>query len=458
MKIKYAAAVILAAFSLTACGKQVVPNATVKVETGDALPESYIGGSGSSSAVKNTKISTTSTTSKTSKSSKTTKKEENTTTAPKAEPPKDLVLTGLEQVEIYQEISLDSFITDKNVELKDSGQLLDTSTTGEHTVNVAYLSDGNEFSKELKYNVADTTPPLIINEGWDTRHLQGSAFDLNNYVGYGDNYDKTPTLTYSGDIDPNTVGIYPLHATVTDSSGNSSEFDVSIQVLSEIRDDPDENPRVDFKDFIKKYDSGNEKFGIDVSTWQGDIDFEAVKNAGCQFVIMRIGVWYNTYGEVRIDDWYQSNIEKAEAAGLDVGVYFYTTDNTPEGIKEHCKWIADTLGDRKLDYPVAFDWEEWTTFQEFGMSLHDLNELYRLFASEMESYGHSAMLYSSRNLLRTIWDDQSKRSHTVWLAHFVDDTDYEGEFDIWQASCYGNIDGIAGDVDMNIQYNDRPIH
>lgn len=453
MKIKRTFALLLAVGSLTACGNKVVPNATVKVETSEALPESYASGSGSTSSAKNNKTKTTTTTSETTK-----KSEKTTTAAKKTDPPDDLVLTGLEQVEVYQEINLDNFITDKNVELKDGGQLLDTAELGEHKVKVACISDGKEFTKELTYNVADTTPPLIINEGWDTRHVQGTAFDLNNYIGYGDNYDKTPSLTYTGDIDPNTVGIYPLHATVTDSSGNASEFDVSIQVLSEVRDDPDENPRVDFKDFIKKYDSGNEKFGIDVSTWQGDIDFEAVKNAGCQFVIMRIGVWYNTYGEVVMDDWYQSNIEKAEAAGLDVGVYFYTTDNTSDGIKAHCKWIADALDGRKLDYPVAFDWEEWTTFQEFGMSLHDLNELYRLFASEMESYGYSAMLYSSRNLLRTIWDDRSKRSHTVWLAHFTDETDYEGEYDIWQASCYGNIDGIAGDVDMNIQYNDRPIH
>ena len=448
MKIRHAAAMALALFSLTACGNKVVPNASVKVESGEALPESFATVSGSStSAAKNNKTKTT-----TTAAASETAEEKKDTTTKKANPPADLVLTGREQVEVYQEISLDSFITDKNVELKDPGFLLDTSDLGEHKVDVAYISDGNEFTKELKYNVADTTPPLIINEGWDTRHVLGTAFDLNNYIGYGDNYDKTPSMSYTGDIDPNTAGNYPLHVTVADSSGNTSEFDVNIMVLNEVIDEPDTNPRVNFKDFVKKYDSGSEKFGIDVSTWQGDIDFEAVKKAGCQFVIMRIGVWYNTYGEVKMDDWYQSNIEKAQAAGLEVGVYFYTTDNTPEGIKEHCKWIADALDGRKLDYPVAFDWEEWTTFQEFGMSLHDLNELYRLFKSEMESYGYTAMLYSSRNLLRTIWDDKSKAIAPVWLAHFTDETDYEGVYDIWQASCYGNIDGIAGDVDMNIQY------
>ena len=234
MKIKRTFALLLAVGSLTACGNKVVPNATVKVETSEALPESYASGSGSTSSAKNNKTKTTTTTSETTK-----KSEKTTTAAKKTDPPDDLVLTGLEQVEVYQEINLDNFITDKNVELKDGGQLLDTAELGEHKVKVACISDGKEFTKELTYNVADTTPPLIINEGWDTRHVQGTAFDLNNYIGYGDNYDKTPSLTYTGDIDPNTVGIYPLHATVTDSSGNASEFDVSIQVLSEVRDDPD---------------------------------------------------------------------------------------------------------------------------------------------------------------------------------------------------------------------------
>ena len=186
MKIRHAAALALAIFSLTACGNKVVPNATVKVETGSALPDSFATVSGSStSAAKNNKTKTT-TTAAVSETSE----EKKDTTTKKADPPADLVLTGRDQVEVYQEISLDSFITDKNVELKDPGFLLDTSDLGEHKVDVAYISDGNEFTKELKYNVADTTPPLIINDGWDTRHVLGTAFDLNNYIGYGDNYDK----------------------------------------------------------------------------------------------------------------------------------------------------------------------------------------------------------------------------------------------------------------------------
>ncbi len=464
MKKFSAVLLALSLITLVGCNDKVVPNVSEQEKNkaaSETAQTSETKKTTVTSSVSGSKITSKSTSSTSAKKTTSTasKSKKTTTTAKKknASPPSDLVLKCRDTLEVYEEIKLSDFITESNVDLKDGNALVATDKLGENKIKVPYIHDGNEFTAELKYNVADTTPPLLINTGWDTKHLKGTDFDLNDYVGYGDNYDKKPVLTYTGEVDKDKVGLYPLTATVTDSSGNSSEFDITIQVLSEIPNEPDESPRVDFKDFIKKYDGDNVKFGIDVSTWQGDIDFDAVKKAGCEFVIMRIGCWYNTYDDVRIDDCYEANIKNAKAAGLDVGVYLYTTDNTEKGIKEHAKWVADTLDGEKLDYPVAFDWEEWTNFQEFEMSLHDLNELYRLFSDEMDKYGYSAMLYSSRNLLRSIWDDDSKSVNPVWLAHFVDDTDYDGDYAIWQASCYGKIDGIAGDVDMNIQYTDRDI-
>lgn len=423
------------------CGRTVVSNtADVKTE-----PQTSSVTTAESSTKKSDSKSTT----------KTTKKNTTVTTTKSAAPPSDVKIEFKDTLEIYENISLGDFVTDTNVELKNKDSLVKSNKLGSNKIKVYYSYDGSDFSTELSYEVKDTTPPLLINTGWNTKHRVGTPFNLEKYVGYGDNYDSKPVLTYTGEVDTEKVGIYPLHAVVTDSSGNTSEFDISIQVLNDTSDSPDDKPRVDFKDFVKKYKGDNVSFGIDVSTWQGDIDFDAVKKAGCEFVIMRIGCYYTSYDDIKIDDWYTANMEKAKKAGLDVGVYVYTTDNTKDGIKKHSKWIADTLGGEKLDFPVVFDWEEWTNFQEYELSLHDLNSLYSLFSDEMEKYGYSAMLYSSRNLLRTIWDDNSKSINPVWLAHFVDDTDYEGDYQIWQASCYGNIDGIVGDVDMNILYKDK---
>ncbi len=433
MKLKYIFS-ILAALMLTGCGaKKVTNNVSVTVEVNTT----------SATAA----VSTVSTAQKTTKAAV-------TTTTAKAEPPADLLLNGKETVEVYEDIKLKDFITDKNVDLKDGEVLLNTDDTGVFEVEIPYIYKGNEFSKKLQYSVIDSTPPTVLNAGWDTAHKVGKDFDLNDYVGFADNFDKKPVLTFEGDIDPDTVGSYPLTATATDCSGNATTWDITINVVDQVPAAVDNNPRVNYGDFIARYDGDNVRFGIDVSAWQTNVDYNAVRDAGCSFVIMRIGYYYSA---ITMDDYFRQNIENATAAGLDVGVYIYTTDNTEEGAREHARWIVEQLGGRKLDFPVAFDWEEFGNFQKYGMSIKNLNDIYAAFADELEKNGYSAMLYSSRNFLNNFWSEKTKASHPVWLAHFVDETNYEGEYAIWQASAYGRIPGIAGDVDMDIQYLDKKI-
>jgi GH25 family lysozyme M1 (1,4-beta-N-acetylmuramidase) len=162
-----------------------------------------------------------------------------------------------------------------------------------------------------------------------------------------------------------------------------------------------------------------------------------------------MGYYYGS--DIVMDDYYMQNMANATAAGLDVGVYFYTADNTEEGARERARWIVEQPDGRKLDYPIAFDWEEWSTFQEYGMNIRDLNNVFEAFCDEVEKSGYTAMLYSSKNFLESVWENYG--DHPVWLAHYTDETDYEGDFALWQASAYGRIPGIGGDVDMNIRFN-----
>lgn len=370
------------------------------------------------------------------------------TTAP--QPPENLVLSGKESVGVYEEITISDFITDKNVELAEPEKLLDVAEIGEHEIAVKYRSGGGEFEKKLSYKVVDTTKPVLLNAGWSPVHIRGKAFDLNNYVGFADNFDKNPVLTYTGTVDPNVNGDYPLKATVTDNSGNSVSWDVTITVADYIPSAPDTNTRVPFSDFMAKNSGENRCFGIDVSTWQGNVDFNAVKEAGAEFVFIRIGYYYD---HVVMDDYFKANLKNAKDAGLKVGLYFYTTDNTEEGAREHARWITEQLGGTSLELPIAFDWEEFGNFQQYGMSIHDLNQIYLAFADEIEKQGYKSMLYSSKNFLNNFWSESTKAANPVWLAHFVDETDYTGDYWIWQGSCFGRIPGIAGDVDMNVMYN-----
>lgn len=431
MKHKFFASLLtITLISAVSCGKNV-PR-TEKISAPETSSDTAV--TTSAPTVSTTAVTTTS------------KKVESATTQPPAEL---LELTGAEAVPVYEEMTVNGFLTSSNVIILNGDQLLDTSETGTKTVTIKYSQGGTDHEKELSYIVEDTEPPVLLNSGSYSYHQAGKDFDLNNYVGFADNYDRSPSLTYDGYIDPDTIGDYPITAYAEDSSGNVTSWDLTISVVSSVPKPPDDRTRVSFSDFTSIYGGDGRQTGIDVSTWQGDIDWEAVRDAGCSFALMRMGY---SYGNIVMDDKFYANIDGARNAGIPLSIYFYTTANCKEDILEQTRWIAENLDGAAMDLPVAFDWEEFGNFQKYGMNIKDINDLYSLFVDEMAGYGYETMLYSSKNFLRNVWNEHSKSITPVWLAHYVDDTDYDGEFIMWQQSSCGRIPGIAGDVDMNILY------
>lgn len=386
-----------------------------------------------------------------------------TTTAVTAKDPDGLVMKVRSSVEVGDDVKISSLITETNAKITGGSALIDTADIGQHTVKVSYTYGGKNYTKQVKYNVVDTTEPLLISGVWTVNLKTGNKFDLASMISYADNYDRKPKVSYSGKLDVNTPGTYNINGIIEDSSGNQYTWKIKVNVANSFSGSgsggggSEETPRISFSDFMKKYRADNVRFGIDVSKWQGDVDYNKVRDAGCEFVIMRIGSYYS---EVALDSYFEKNIKNASAAGLDVGVYFYTTDTTEAGVREHARWIVKQLGGQKLDFPVAFDWESFSNFQQYEMSLNDLNNLYAAFADELEKNGYSAMLYGSKNRMNTVWSEKSKAAGPVWLAHYKNldgQTDYDGDYSIWQASSIGRIPGINGDVDMDIQYLDMPI-
>lgn len=369
------------------------------------------------------------------------------------QPPEGILFKPQKDISIYENITIGQFFADTYIfedtqpELENADELLDTDRIGICQTDVSYLYNGEYYKYPISYEVSDKIPPVVLISGNGSEVELGTDFELGDYVGYADNYDCEPELTYEGVVDTTVCGSYPLTATVKDSSGNETSWELCINVVEEISEYVDDNDRISFDSFVSQYAEKGVSFGIDVSRWQGDIDFEAVKNAGCSFVIMRIGHFYD---EIGMDECYLDNMKKAKAAGLKVGVYIYTTANTEKEIKENAKWIAEILDGQKLDFPVVFDWEDFYSFQQYKMSIHDLNMYFKLFADEMEQYGYTAMLYSSKNFLNNFW--YKNIEYPVWLAHYTDETDYNGEYVMWQATSCGRIDGIDGDVDLNILY------
>ncbi|MBR6760810.1 MAG: glycoside hydrolase family 25 [Oscillospiraceae bacterium] len=451
MKWIRAAALLMSILVLSSCGKTEESSLVMQgeesltVTTSATIPEdsqvqTTEGTTGSQSGAVTTTTTTGSTT------------EETTTTPPiLTQKPKDAILAAQDSVEVYTALTLAELIGDTNVQLLNGSSKVVTDQTGTFEIAVEYCFEGAQYAHALSYTVVDTTAPLLLNAGWTVYLKQGAAFHLEEHVGYADQYDRKPVLTYTGMVNTGVCGTYPITASVTDASGNATVWDLTIKVVEKLPSGGGGNSSsLSFDTLIQNYAAENVCFGIDVSKWQSEIDFEAVKRAGCSFVIMRIGYFYD---DIAMDEYYLRNMEKARAAGLKVGVYLYTRANTEAEVRENVRWIAKQLNGQQLDFPVVFDWESFSQFQQYEMSVHDLNALFVLFAKELEAHGYSAMLYSSKFPLETFWYPQTE--YPVWLAHYTDQTDYQGDYVMWQMSCTGRIPGISGAVDLNILYTDR---
>ena len=347
-----------------------------------------------------------------------------------------------------------SYVSSSEGDVAPSEEYLDADTpgTGEITYTVSKELYGGLLSvsddRTLSYTVIDSEPPLMIWSGDGTVLEQGTEFDINQVIGYGDNADPEPQVKVDGSVDMNTAGSYPLHVTVTDASGNATDWDLTVKVAASVPSDIYAPEPTDFADFVSKYKGTGKTFGIDVSTWQGDVDYKAAADAGAEFVMIRIG--YSSEGEVTEDGKFSQNIARAREAGLKVGIYLYSYDNNEEDVRASAHWITDKLAGAKLDLPVVFDWEDFGHFQVYGMSLNELNGLYDVFADEISSAGYDCMLYGSKTYLEKIWQDTDVRP--VWLAHYAVSTDYKDPYRMWQASSTGHIPGIDGYVDMDILF------
>lgn len=408
----------------------------------------------SSSKTEPMSVSTSASTSPVTTAAETTSVTTTTTTKPK--PKQQLLMESRQKLGVYEKVKLSDFITETNAVLSEPDTLVDTSQTGALDITVKYELDGVQAEKKLSYTVEDTTAPILLNSGYSATHVRGKAFDLKNYVGYADDYDRSPVLTYTGTVDTMTNGKYPITATVTDSSGNATTWDLTITVADSIPQQQYGTSSTPFASFVAANRSTDPdvRYGIDVSEWQGNIDFDAVKSAGCSFVFMRAGYGYRNITE---DKWFRENLRKAKAAGIDTGIYFYSGASNVEAAREQARWVCEQLGDTPIELPIAFDFEDFGTFQEFGMSLHDLNELYFAFADEVEKHGHTSILYSSKNFLESTWTEDAKSAHGVWLAHYIDKTNYTGDYAVWQGASDGQISGIDGYVDLNVMYKKFPL-
>lgn len=310
---------------------------------------------------------------------------------------------------------------------------------------------GNISYANYEVKIKDNTPPLILRSGDGTQLIRGSVFNINNHIGYGDNLDPRPNLEIIGDVDIYTLGYYPLTAIVTDYSGNQTSWDFTVEVVDHKETYDDDIDYYSFEDFKNDHAGQNRKFGLDVSEWQGDIDYEAVKKAGCDFVIIRIG--WSFEGELNIDKKFRRNIEGFKEVGIPVGIYLFSYDYKEKDLLIALDKVFEELKGIELELPIVFDWETFYKFQDYEMSFSDLNHLYDAFEKKVTEQGYKSMLYGSAYYLNRIW--LFKDSRPIWMAQYSNVPTYEHPYIIWQVSDSGKIDGIDAPADFNIWFSEE---
>ena len=212
---------------------------------------------------------------------------------------------------------------------------------------------------------------------------------------------------------------------------------------------------------LKYYTENGKKVsyeGIDVSSHQKDIDWAKVKAAGIDFAIIRVGFRGYGTGAILIDEYFTKNIEGALAAGIKVGVYFFSQAlNEAEAIEE-AELVIEQLKNYKdkITYPVVYDAEDISndTARTDGLLGAQITSNCIAFCEKIKDAGYTPMIYANKRWFLTRLDLTRLTDYDLWHAAYVDAPDTPYLFTMWQYSASGKVDGINGTVDLNISFKD----
>ncbi|MBQ4031807.1 MAG: glycoside hydrolase family 25 protein [Bacilli bacterium] len=206
------------------------------------------------------------------------------------------------------------------------------------------------------------------------------------------------------------------------------------------------------KQEVQRYETNETSLGIDVSTWQGKIDWAKVKKSGISFAMIRAGFRGTVSGQISKDAWFERNIKGAIANNVNVGVYFFSMAKDENEALEEAKWLVEQIKDYDISYPVAIDIEIFDRDRLTGVSASQMTENALVFCNYVRSKGYTPMIYSYMNALTKKFDTAKFGNERIWLAQYNDVVTYKGKYHMWQYTSSGSVPGISGRVDMNVAY------
>lgn len=212
--------------------------------------------------------------------------------------------------------------------------------------------------------------------------------------------------------------------------------------------------------FIQYYENGvcMTVQGIDVSAYNGDIDWQKVKNSGIDFVMIRLGGrGYGESGVLYTDEQALENIQNAKAAGLKTGAYFFSQAVTPDEAKEEADYCMELLEDISLEMPLAYDWEEIKEDSARTDTLSDetLTLCAETFCKQVKSGGYTPLIYAKTENVYHRYDRQKLSVYDFWIAEYACPPSVLEGYSMWQYSESAVIDGVSGNVDLNLYFTHK---
>lgn len=204
--------------------------------------------------------------------------------------------------------------------------------------------------------------------------------------------------------------------------------------------------------------------GIDVSKYQGTIDWAAVKSTGIDFAIVRVGYRTTETGTLTEDPGARYNLQEATRNGIKVGAYFFSTAITEAEAKEEATWVADFISKYKITYPVAYNCEGFNqpSSRQYSLTKQERSRIACVFLDTIAARGYTPMFYASRNEMEgsAQWDMSVLGSkYKVWVSQYPEKpfpetpaSTYSGAHAMWQYTCNGKLYGVKGNVDINVAY------
>lgn len=211
-------------------------------------------------------------------------------------------------------------------------------------------------------------------------------------------------------------------------------------------------------ELMKYYEDGKQVsfVGVDISEAEGYVDFNKLKKAGIDFVMLRAGARGYSSGQLVLDEYFSDNIKRATDAKLEVGLYFFSQAiNEVEAVQE-AQVVLNLLEGYNIRYPVAFDMEYVSndTSRVEAVSRADKTTIAKAFLDMIKAAGYEPVIYGDKQWLIKQIDLSKLTGYDVWLSQLEDVPDYPYRFSMWQYSRDGSIDGISGNANLNISFID----